>query len=257
MFLSVSFARVQEVQVEEAKYNTTLVVGTTKVPHAQMLELVAYDMYNKGVYLDIRNFENYNALNDALMQGYLDANFFQHQQHLDDFVEENEFNLVSMGEVHIELMAGYSNTITNIKDLEEGSIIAIPNNPSNRTRALLLLQQEGVITVNQTTDLTPLNIVQNPKNIELVEVYGNELARKIPEVDLAIVNGNTALAMGLNPVKDSVIIERVNPSYANIVVVRGYDTEDEDLQNLVKLLQSEEVRSFIQEEYYGGVIPAF
>lgn len=245
--------------VPEEPEMTKIVVGATSVPQAEILKVTEPILAEQDIELEIVEFADYTLMNQALVNGDLDANFFQHQPYLDSYVEQTGNALVSIGEIEIEPMAGYSNTIADIEDLPEGAKISIPNDPTNEARALLLLEANGIIKLDPSagTNATPNDVIDNPKNVEFIEMDADKLARTINDVDLAIINTNNALVAGLDPATEAVIIEDNASEYANLLVVRAEDAEDPELLALVNALQSPEVEKYINETYNGAVIPAF
>ncbi len=236
-----------------------LKVGASPVPHAEILQVVKPALEKEGIELKIVEFTDYVQPNTALADKELDANFFQHQPFLDKFNAEKKGNLVSAGKVHIEPIALYSKTLKAVADIPDGAKIAIPNDPSNGSRALLLLQKAGLLKLKDGGNAasTKADIIDNPKHIELVELEAAQLPRSLEDVSAAIINTNYALEAKLNPVKDSLIIEASDSPYVNILVVRKGDETNPNIQKLVKALQSPEVKKFINDKYNGAVVPAF
>ena len=242
-----------------ANNDKVIVVGASPEPHAQMLKLIADDLEKEGYELKIIEFTDYVKPNLALAEKELDANFFQHLPYLQDFNEKNNLDLVPLASIHIEPMGLYSNKFKSISELKDGAEIAIPNDTVNGNRALLLLEENGLIKLKEDAgfDATEKDIVDNPKNLKITSLEAAQLPRALEDVDAAIINGNYALEAGLNPVKDAVILEKSNSPYANIVAVRKGEENSPKLQALVKALQSDKVKTFIEENYDGGVIPSF
>ena len=234
-------------------------VGATPVPHSEILEAVKDDLAAEGFQLEIVEFTDYVTPNLALNDGEIDANFFQHLPYLDKFVEERGLELISVGNVHVEPMGLYSKNISSLDGLKDGSVIAIPNDPSNGGRALLLLQAKGFIKLNPEAGLnaTELDVVENPKKLEFRALDAAQLPRILDDVDAAVINGNYALESDLNPSEDAMLIEGAGSPYANIVVVKSGSENQEKIKTLMKVLQSEKVKEFIAEKYEGAVVPAF
>lgn len=238
----------------------TLKVGATLLPHYEILELIKDDLLAEGVILEPIEFTDYPVINPSTTDGSLDANFFQHKPFLNDFNNNSDQKLVSVGPIHIEPMAGYSNSIKSIDELKEGDKISIPNDPSNGTRALILLEAQGLIEIDTTKDsLTPLDITSNPLNLEINEMDSAQLPRTIDEFAVSIINTNIALEAGLSPKDDSIFIEDASESpYANILVVREGEENSEAIQKLYKAMTSEKVREFLSsDEYKDSVVLAF
>jgi D-methionine transport system substrate-binding protein len=236
-----------------------LSIAATPVPHAELLEFVKPDLAKQGVELDIKVFTDYVQPNLQVSDKHIDANFFQHKPYLDSFNKEHGTHLVSVGAVHVEPFGAYSQKIKDIKDLKDGAQVAIPNDPSNGARALLLLQKQGLIKLKDPTNIlaTARDVVDNPKHLKFRELEAATLPRVLPDVDLALINTNYALEAGLNPIKDALFIEDKHSPYANLVVTRQDKVNDPGIQKLVKALQSEKVRAFIQTKYKGAIVPAF
>jgi len=236
-----------------------LIVGATQVPHAEILEVVKPELAKEGVELDIKVFSDYVQPNLQLADKELDANFFQHQPYLDTFNKDRGAKLVSVGTVHVEPFGGYSRKLKSLKDLPNGATVAIPNDPSNSGRALLLLQKQGLIKLKDPTNITatPLDIAENPKNLKFRELEAAILPRALDDVALALINTNYALEAGLVPTKDALFIEGADSPYANIVVTREDNKDAPAVKKLVNALHTPAVKKFIEEKYKGAVVPAF
>ena len=241
-----------------SKKGNELSIGATPVPHATLLSLVKDDLAALGINLKIVEFTDYVQPNMAVISGDLDANFFQHVPYLESN-EEWSAKLASAFGVHIEPFGLYSLKYNNVTELPNGSSIAIPNDPSNGGRALLLLQANGLITLRSDATLlaTPRDIVSNPKNFRFIEMEAAQLPRALFDVDAATINGNYALEAGFNPLNNSLIIEDAQSPYVNIVVVQKGKEDDERILALKNALLSEKVRNFIHNTYNGGVAPIF
>lgn len=240
---------------------TTLVVGASPVPHAEILQFVQDELAaDAGLELEIREFTDYVLPNTALDEGELDANYFQHLPYFEAQVEANGFDFDHFDGVHIEPYGLYSESVESVDDIPEGGVVGITNDPGNQARALDLLVEGGLITLATTDgDPTLLDIEDNPKNLEFVETAPEQLVVSLQDVDAAIINGNYALEAGLNPATDSILLEsgEGNP-YANFLAVRSEDKADPALVTLDELLRSDEVRAFIEERWPDGeVLPAF
>ncbi|NLJ34403.1 MAG: MetQ/NlpA family ABC transporter substrate-binding protein [Firmicutes bacterium] len=243
----------------DAPETVTLKVGATTTPHAEILTFIKPELTAEGIDLDVQEFSDYAQLNPALDSGELDANYFQHIPYLDSYNEGTGSDLVVMAGVHIEPLAIYSETITDIGAIQEGAVVAIPNDATNGGRALLLLEKAGLITLTDGAGLeaTILDISDNPKNIDIMELEAASLPRTLGEVDVAVINTNYALEANLNPREDAIFIEDKDSPYVNVLVVRAEDKDNEDLQKLAQALNTEAVRNFINENYGGAVVPAF
>ncbi|WP_010256312.1 MetQ/NlpA family ABC transporter substrate-binding protein [Treponema primitia] len=242
---------------EAAGSGSTLTVGATPVPHAELLNLVKEDLAAKGITLKVVEFTDYVTPNTALIAGDLDANFFQHIPYLASNAEWNAALISAFG-VHIEPFGIYSNSIKDIADLKEGATIAIPNDPSNGGRALLLLQSKGIITLKADAGITATiqDITANPKNLKFRELEAAQLPRSLADVDAAAINGNYALEAGLNPAKDALIIEGADSPYVNIVVVKKGNENDSRIQALSQALRSAKIKDYITKTWTDGSVVA-
>lgn len=238
----------------------TVKIGATPVPHVEILEQIRSDLEADGVTLDIVEFSDYVQPNIALNDGELDANFFQHQPYLDNFVAEHkEMKIKSAGGIHIEPMGIYSLKIKNLDELQDGASVSIPNDPTNGGRALLLLSKAGLITLKEGVgaEVTVQDIVGNPKNILLQEVEAAQVPRTLEDVDAAVINTNFAMQAQLVPTKDAMFMEDSTSPYVNIVVVRDGDETRPEIETLMKHLKSDKVKKFIDEKYKGAIVAAF
>jgi D-methionine transport system substrate-binding protein len=238
--------------------SSVLSVGATPVPHAELLNLVKDDLAAQGITLKVVEFTDYVQPNVAVLTGDIDANFFQHVPYLDSN-EEWSAKMVSAFGVHVEPFGLYSTKYKNINDLPNGASIAIPNDPSNGGRALLLLQSKGLITLRNGSGLTATSydITNNPKNFRFQELEAAQLPRSLQDVDAATINGNYALQAGFNPLRDSLIIEGADSPYVNIVVVQKGKENDPRIVALRNALLSQKVKNFINSHYNGGVAAIF
>ena len=235
-----------------------LKVGATPVPHAEILEFIKPDLEKEGIDLQIVQFTDYVTPNSALNDGSLDANFHQHKPFLDSLINDRGYALTPIANIHVEPIGLYSSKFKNIDELPNGAVIAIPNDPSNGGRALLLLEAEKLIKLADSTNLqaTELDIVENPKELKIKPVEAALLPRTLGDVDAAVINGNYALQAGLNSA-GALILEGAQSPYANILVVQSSKVDDENLQKLKNVLQSQKVKDFILEKYKGEIVPAF
>jgi len=249
---------------EESKTDTKTVlkIGASSVPHAEILEFVKPMLAKEGIDLQITEYTDYVIPNTAVESHELDANYFQHKPYLDSFNAENGTHLVSAVAVHYEPMGIYAGKTDSLNKLADGATIAVPNDPTNEARALLLLQQEGIIKIKDGVDVnaTPNDIVDNPKHIKFFEAEAAAVARSIQDVDLAVINGNYALEAGFK-MSDALATEDKNSvaakTYANIVAVYDGDQDKPEIKALVKALTSDKTRKFIEDTYQGSVVPVF
>ncbi len=238
---------------------STLKVGATPVPHSEILEIVKPELAKEGIELEIVEFTDYVTPNIALNDGDLDANFFQHSPYLKKFAEERNLDIASAGAIHVEPLGLFSSKHKSLDELKKGSIIAIPNDPANGGRALILLHNNGIIKLSDPQNLysTEFDVVENPKKIKFKSLEAAQLPRVLRDVDFAIINGNYAIEANLNPSKDALLLEGKESPYANVIAVKTKDLNKEEVKSLVKALQSEKVADFIKEKYNGAVVKAF
>lgn len=237
----------------------SLSVAATPVPHAELLEFVKPELARQGVDLEVKVFTDYVQPNRQVSDGAIDANFFQHKPYMDSFNQQHGTRLVSVGLVHVEPFGAYSSKVKTLDDLKEGAQVALPNDPSNGARALLLLQKAGLIKLKDPNNIlaTSRDIVENPKKLRFREIEAANLPRVLPDVDLALINTNYALEAGLNPSVDALVIEGVESPYANLVAVVEGKASNEAVKKLVEALQSDATRQFIKDQYKGTIVPAF
>ncbi len=236
-----------------------LKVAATPVPHSELLEFVKPDLKAQGIDLIIITTEDYNMPNRALSDKDVDANFFQHVPFMEQQIKQFHYQIESIGPIELEPMGIYSKKIHSLSNLKEGAKIAVPNDPTNEARALLLLQEQGIIQLKDPSNLssTILNISSNPKNIQFLEVDAAMLPRSLQDVDAAAINTNYALEAGLSPLKDALVLESKDSPYANVIAVRIGDESRPDIEALKKAMTSDKMREYIEKKYKGAVIPAF
>ncbi|SES88224.1 D-methionine transport system substrate-binding protein [Natronincola peptidivorans] len=236
-----------------------LKVGATPVPHSEILEFIKPFLAQEGIELEVVEFTDYVTPNLALADGEIDANFFQHVPYMETFAANNNLTLSAVAKVHVEPLGLYSKTLSGIENLKDSATIAIPNDPTNGGRALLLLEYYGLIELEEDAGLsaTEKDIASNPKNLKFIPLEAPQLPRSLDDVTAAIINTNYALEAGFNPVNDSLIIEDANSPYANVVTVAAGNEENEKILSLINLLNSQEVKGFIEDKYKGAVVPAF
>ena len=238
----------------------TLKVGATAVPHAEILEAAKPLLEKEGITLEIVEFNDYVQPNLALNDKELDANFFQHEPYLKNFMDEHkEVKLKNAAGIHIEPMGVYSRKIKKLDELKDGATIAIPNDPTNGGRSLLLLEKAGIIKLKDGVGekATVNDIAENAKHIKFQEVEAAQVPRTLDDVDAAVINSNFAMQVNLDPTKDAMFIEDSTSPYVNIIAVREGDENRPEIQALIKVLHSDEIKQFITEKYKGAVVPAF
>lgn len=241
---------------------TTLKVGATPAPHAEILEQVKPILAKEGITLDIVEYNDYNTPNDAVEDGSLDANYFQHITYMNNYNKDNGTHLVSVADVHYEPFGLYAGKTASIADLPDGAQIAVPNDATNEARALLLLQQEGLIKLADGVGInaTKLDITENKKNLEILELEAAQIPTRLKDVDLAVINGNYAIDAGLK-VADALAVESKDgdaaTAYVNVVAVKEGNEKNAAIQALVKALESDTIRDYINNTYGGAVVPVF
>ncbi|NLM69870.1 MAG: ABC transporter substrate-binding protein [Firmicutes bacterium] len=234
-------------------------VGATPVPHGDILTQVVPLLEEQGIKLEIIEFTDYVLPNLALNDGEIDANFFQHTPYLEGFNRDHRLNLVSLAEIHIEPLGIYSKRVSSIDEIPAGATIAIPNDPTNGGRALLLLQSAGLIKVDPKAGITPtiFDITENKLKLKFFEIEAAQLARTLDDTTAAVINGNYALLADLVPTRDALFLEGAESPYANVLAVRAEDVNNPALLKLAEALKSDVVRDFILSTYGGSVVPVF
>ncbi|MGP4061389.1 MetQ/NlpA family ABC transporter substrate-binding protein [Halobacillus sp. H74] len=237
-------------------------VGATSVPHAEVLEEAKPLLEEKGITLTIEEYQDYILPNKDLAEGRIDANYFQTIPYLELQEEENDgFDFVNLGGIHIEPIGVYSQKYDNLEDVEEGTTLVMSRSVSTHGRVLSLLEKEGLIKLDENVekvDATVDDIVENPKNIEFdtgVDAAGLPEVYKREENVLVAINTNYAIEADLSPKEDAIILEGTNSPYVNVVAAQSKDKDNEALNQLVQVLRSEEIQTFIKEEYNGAVVP--
>jgi len=236
-------------------------VAATSVPHAEILEAAKPIMAEKGWDLQVTEFQDYVQPNEVVEAGDFDANFFQHTPYLTSFNEEKGTHLVNVGDIHYEPLGIYPGTASDLASIPDGAEVAIPNDTTNEARALLLLQDNGLITLKEGAGIeaTVNDIAENPHNIAFKELEAAQISRVLPEVAFAVLNGNYALEAGLNAQKDAIAIETSDSeaakTYVNIIVVKEGNEGHEGVKALVEVLKSDEIKTFINDTYQGSVVP--
>ena len=240
----------------------TIKVGATPAPHAEILEVIKEALAAEGWTLEIVEFNDYVQPNQALEDGELDANYFQHVLYLNQFNDEYGTHLVNAGGIHYEPFGIYAGKCGSLADLPDGAKIGVPNDATNEARALLLLEQEGLIKLKDGVGLeaTKADIVENPHNYDIVEINAELLPASLPDLDIAVINGNYAIDAGLK-VSEALAIEAAGGTateyYQNVIAVVEGNENSEKIQALLKALKSDAVKKFIQDTYDGAVVPLF
>ena len=241
----------------------TLTVGATPNPHAEILAQVKDDLAAEGIDLVVKEYSDYVVPNTAVEEGDLDANYFQHTPYMEKFNEENGTHLVSVGKIHYEPMGIYPGLTKTLEELPDGATVAVPNDATNEARAFQLLAAQGLIELKEDAGLnaTPNDITSNPKNLQFKELEAAMLPQTASEVDLSVINSNFAMEGGMNPATDSLASEDADSeaaqTFANIIAVKEGHENDPAIQALVKALQSDKVKDYIEKTYSGAVVAVF
>ena len=235
-------------------------IGATPSPHAEILEAAKDALKKKGVEIEIVTYNDYVQPNIATDEGQIDANYFQHQPYLDDFNKENNTHVVSVGKIHYEPFGIYAGKSKDLKNIQDGAKIAVPNDTTNEARALLLLEANGIIKLKDGAGLTATkqDIVENPHNVEIYEVEAAQIPRSLDSVDFACMNGNFAIQANYKP-SEALAAEKSDSeaaqTYANIIAVAEKNKDATWAKTLVEVLTSKEIQDFINKKYEGGVVP--
>ena len=248
----------------EAAGGTVESKGTIKVAasaHAEILAAAKPILAEQGWDLEVTEFDDYVLPNEVVESGEMDANYFQHVPYLDSFNEEKGTHLVEVGKIHYEPFGIYPGTKSSLDDIADGDVIAVPNDTTNEARALLLLQDNGIITLKDGAGLeaTVNDIAENPYNVEIQELAAESVARVADEVAYVVLNGNYALQAGFSVAKDALAYEKSDSeaakTYVNVIVVKEGNENNEGVKALVDVLKSDEIKKFINDTYDGAVIP--
>ena len=255
-----------EAESSEAEAKTDdlkeLTVGASPAPHAEILEAAREELAKKGYDLKIVEYTDYVQPNLALDAGDLDANYFQHLPYLEQFNEERGTKLVSAGKIHYEPFGIYAGKTATLDALADGAKVAVPNDATNEARALLLLEAQGLLKLADGAGLkaTKTDIVENPKNLDILEVEAAQVPRSLPDVDIAVINGNYAIEAGLK-VSDALAVEASDSeaatTYGNVVAVQEGKEDDEKTKALIEALTSDAVKEYMEQTYEGAVVPLF
>ena len=245
---------------EENTESVSIKIGASPSPHAEILEAAKEALAAKGVDIEVVTYNDYVQPNLAVENGEIEANYFQHQPYLDDFNAENDTHIVSVGTIHYEPFGIYAGKSTDLSDIQDGAQIAVPNDTTNEARALQLLQANGIITLKDGAGLTATkqDIVENPHNVEILEVEAAQIPRSVDSVDFACMNGNYAIEAGFKP-SDALAQEASDSeaaqTYGNVVAVAEENKDAAWAKTLVEVLKSQEIKDYITSTYEGGVIP--
>lgn len=239
----------------------TIKIGVSPVPHMEIVEVAVPLLEEKGYTVEVIEFTDYVLPNTSLESGELDANYFQHIAYLNSFNEDKGTHLTYTAEIHLEPMGAFSKKYSSVDEIEDGAVVALPDDPSNEARALRVLAAAGLIEVADGDLITIADITSNPKNLEFKELEAATLPRILDDVDIAVINGNYALEAGLDVNKDAFYAEDKNidslKERRNVLAVKEGTENSQKIKDLTEALTSEEVRAFIEEKYNGAVVPVF
>ena len=254
-------ADAEETDAAATETKGTITVAASATPHAEILAAAKPILAEQGWDLEVTEFDDYVLPNEVVESGEMDANYFQHVPYLDSFNEEKGTHLVEVGKIHYVPFGIYPGTKASLDEIADGDTIAVPNDTTNEARALLLLQDNGIITLKDGAGLTATvnDIAENPHNVKIEELAAESVARVADEVAYVVLNGNYALQAGFSVSKDSLAYEKSDSeaakTYVNVVVVKEGNEDNEGVKALVDVLKSDEIKNFINEKYDGAVIP--
>src|SRR5699024_8851113 len=261
-FLLAACGNDQETETDAAtSEETTLRIGASNVPHAEILEFVTPKLEEEGITLEIERYNDYVIPNVALEEGDIDANYFQHGPFFEDAIAENDYDFMNAGGIHIEPIAAYSDRHESLEDLQEGAKILVSSNAPDYGRVLAILEEADLITVADGVDLTTASfddIAENPLDLQFEYEYDPALMPTLlenDEGDVVFINSHFAVDHDLNPLEDSLAIESSSSPYANIIAVRSEDADNPAIANLIEALRSDETQDFILETWKGSVVP--
>lgn len=241
-----------------AKDDKKIIVGATQVPGGDLLEYLKPLVKEEGYDLEVKIFTDYNTPNTALAEGSIDANLFQHKPFLQNVVEKQGYDLIPAVELYESPLLVYSYKIKSLDELKSNDKFLVPDDPTNGSRALEYLQEEGLIKLDESVDLPGVkNIIENTKNIEFIEADAAQLPSMLPDVTAAFINGNYAISANLDATKDSIYTPNIDGTYANILACRAEDKNSEKIEVLKKVLTSNESKDFLLENFKGIIIPVF
>ena len=246
----------------DALKGETITVAASPTPHAEILNAAKDILAEQGITLEVVEFSDYVQPNLVTESGEVDANYFQHTPYLESFNEENGTHLVAVGKIHYEPFGIYAGKSDSLDELADGAEVLVPNDVTNEARALLLLQDQGLLTLKEDAGLTATinDITENPKNLDIVELEAAQLPRSLQDADIAVINGNYAIEAGLK-VTDALAVEASDSlaaqTYGNVVAVREGDEESDKTKALMEVLTSDDIKEFIETKYDGAVVPLF
>lgn len=242
---------------KKSENDKTIVFGATQVPGGDLLEYLKPEFEKEGYKLEVTIFNDYNTPNTALEEGSIDANLFQHRPFLEEVIEKTGYKLTDLVGLYESPLLVYSYKIKSLNDLKEKDKVAIANDPTNGSRALLYLQDEGIIKLKDAEFPGIKDIQENPKNLEFIEAEAAQLPSLLPDVTCAFINGNFAVAAKLDATKNAIYTPHIDGTYENIVAVREEDKDSEKSAVIKKILTSDSSREFLKEHFKGIIIPTF
>jgi len=243
---------------QRAKLESSFKVAASPVPHAEILEQVRDELFNQGIRLEIVIIEEYQTPNRLLAERHVDANYFQHLPFLEAQIQQYRYPIESFASIHLEPMGLYSTRIKSLSDMPQGALIAVPSDLTNQSRALRVLENNGLIVMSKHDSQTSiLNVRSNPKDVRIIDADSSTLATMLNDVDLAAITTNVALQAYLSPTRDALILEDKDSPYVNVIAIRKGESNRKEMQALKTALQSEKVKSFIEARYQGAVLPGF
>lgn len=241
------------------KEKEEIVVGVTPGANGEIMDFFQKEAEKQGLKIKVVEFSDYITPNEALNNGEIDINAFQHKPFMDNAVKERGYKITDIGKTIIAPMALYSHKIKSLNEIQEGDKVAIPNDTTNGGRALLLLQEANLIKLKENSGITPsiIDIVENPKNLQIIELEAAQIPRSLSDMTFAAVNMNYAVNAKLDPKKEAILVESKESAYVNVLAVREADKDNPQLKKFVELYKSEAVHNFILEHFKGSVIPVF
>lgn len=244
---------------DTAEAPQTLRIGASPVPHAIILEYIEDELREQGVLIEIVEFSDFVLVNPALYERQLDVNYFQHRPFLNRWIADSGNELAYIVSIHIEPMGVYSESLTDLSDVPQNGTVAIPNDVTNGGRALMILESAGILTLREGIGIsaTVRDIVDNPLNLTIRELEAPLVPVALGEVDIAVINTNFALGIGLNPMRDALYMEPTDSPFANVLATRPENANDEAVRILSETLRTDRVRDFILERFEGAVVPVF
>lgn len=236
-----------------------LIIGVTPGPHEEVMEQVKKKAAEDGITIELQVFTEYVMPNIALAEGELDLNMFQHKPYLERFSEERNLDLVDVGYTINFPIALYAESLENVSELQEGDRIAIPNDPTNGARALILLESAGLITLEEGVgvEATVNHIAENPMNFHIIELEASQLPRQLEEVTAAVINSNFAIEYGFVPTRDSILMEPGDSPYVNVVAARAENKDDPAIAQLMEYYYQDDIKAFIEERFQGSIVPGW